>query len=142
FSLYRLLTGLGVGGVFAVAVSLVAEVMPDRSRPFALGMLQALSAVGNMMAASVGIALGFLQEGGAVGSVWRYLFLIGLAPAALAIPIMLRLREPEKWQAAAREEEAEEAASGVARHKLGSLSELFGDPVLRRNTIFGMLLAF
>ena len=51
FAGYRFLTGLGVGGQFAVGVALVAEVMPDRSRPFALGWLQALSAVGNMLAA-------------------------------------------------------------------------------------------
>src|SRR6187402_3739140 len=31
FSFYRFLTGLGVGGQFAVGVSLVAEVMPDRA---------------------------------------------------------------------------------------------------------------
>src|SRR4051794_39439611 len=46
FSFYRFLTGLGVGGVFAVAVSLVAEVMPERARTMALGWLQALSAFG------------------------------------------------------------------------------------------------
>ena len=32
FILYRFMTGLGVGGQFAVGVSLVAEVMPDRAR--------------------------------------------------------------------------------------------------------------
>jgi MFS family permease len=57
FAFYRFLTGLGVGGQFAVGVALVAEVMPDRSRPFALGWLQALSALGNMLAALVGISL-------------------------------------------------------------------------------------
>src|SRR4051794_21857314 len=45
FALYRFVTGLGVGGVFGLAVALVADGMPDRSRPGALGMLQALSAV-------------------------------------------------------------------------------------------------
>jgi len=66
------------------------------------------------------------------------MFLIGLAPAALAIPIFLRLKEPQRWMAAAREE----AVPGAGKAKLGSLSELFGDPVLRRNTIVGMVLAF
>ena len=33
FILYRFMTGLGVGGQFAVGVSLVAEVMPDLARP-------------------------------------------------------------------------------------------------------------
>ncbi len=58
FALYRFLTGLGVGGEFAVGVALVAEVMPDRSRPFALGCLQASSALGNMTAAVVAMVLG------------------------------------------------------------------------------------
>ena len=58
FALYRFLTGLGVGGQFAVGVSLVAEVMSDRVRPMALGWLQALSAIGNMMAAGISMVLG------------------------------------------------------------------------------------
>ena len=33
FAFYRFITGLGVGGEFAVGVALVAEVMPDRARP-------------------------------------------------------------------------------------------------------------
>src|SRR5437868_7004130 len=45
FAFYRFLTGLGVGGEFAVGVALVAEVMPATARTGALGMLQALSAI-------------------------------------------------------------------------------------------------
>jgi MFS family permease len=71
FSFFRFLTGLGVGGEFAVGVSLVAEVIPDRARPFALGWVQAMSAVGNMTAALIGMGLGKLEETGAVGSAWR-----------------------------------------------------------------------
>ncbi len=138
FAFYRFLTGLGVGGQFAVGVALVAEVMPDRSRPFALGMLQALSAVGNMLAAIATMALGKLEQDKLIGSSWRWMFLIGLLPALLAIPIFLKLKEPERWKAAAREEEI----SGADRPKLGSLAELFGNPRWRRNTIIGMLLAF
>ncbi len=140
FSFYRFITGLGVGGVFAVAATMVAEVMPDRSRTSALGMLQALSAVGNMVAASTGIFLGLLQGSGRIDSAWRIYFLIGLAPALLAIPIMARLREPEKWEHA-RQERLKAKERGEPQEKLGSLAELFGDPTLRRNTIFGMLLA-
>src|SRR5436190_4485345 len=60
FALYRFLTGLGVGGQFAVGVSLVAEVMPERARSPALGALQALSAVGNIAAALFSIGLAFM----------------------------------------------------------------------------------
>src|SRR5580700_2297854 len=58
FSMYRFLCGLGVGGQFAVGVALVAETMPTRARPYCLGVVQAFSAIGNMMAAVAGIALG------------------------------------------------------------------------------------
>jgi len=138
FAFYRFLTGLGVGGQFAVGVSLVAEVMSDRARPFALGWLQALSAGGNMLAACTNLVLGKLEEAAVISSSWRIMFLIGLAPALLAIPIFLRLKEPERWQAAAHAGES----GGSAKPKLGSLTELFGDPRWRRNTIVGMLLAF
>src|SRR5207302_7166002 len=70
FAFYRFLTGLGVGGQFAVGVALVAEVMPDRARPFALGWVQAVSAFGNMMAALGSIVLGQLEQSGAIGSAW------------------------------------------------------------------------
>src|SRR5579871_5660368 len=83
FSVYRFLTGLGVGGEFAVGVSLVAEVMPDRARPFALGLLQALSAVGNITAAVAGIVLAFLARDGVIHESWRVMFLIGSIPALL-----------------------------------------------------------
>ena len=141
FAFYRFLTGLGVGGEFAVGVALVAEVMPDHARARALGWLQALSAVGNMMAAVISIALGFLtaklSESGI--SPWRVMFCIGTLPALLALVIRARLKEPERWQKAATADDAEAAAG--AGPKLGSISELFTDPRWRRNTIVGMMLA-
>jgi MFS family permease len=143
FTLYRFLTGLGVGGEFAVGVSLVAEVMPDHARPFALGWLQALSAVGNMLAACISIALGKLEEAGQIDSAWRAMFVIGLLPALLALPISRRLKEPERWRAAAAKRAAQNESGAVEdKPRLGSLFELFGDARWRRNTIVGMLLAF
>ncbi len=132
FALYRFLAGLGVGGQFSLGVSLVAEVLPDRSRPFALGWLQALSAAGNMLAGTFNLILGMMQQAGQIQDSWRILFLIGFVPVVLAIPVFLKLEEPEKWKAA--------KASGSTA-KMGSMSELFGQPRWRRNTIVGMLLA-
>jgi MFS family permease len=131
FSVYRFLTGLGVGGQFAVGVALVAEVMPDRARPYALGWLQALSAVGNMMAALIGIGLGQLEQSGAIASAWRMMFVVGALPAFLCIFVFKKLKEPEQWQKARRE----------SKH-MGSMADLFTDPRWRRNAIVGMLLAF
>ena len=139
FACYRFLTGLGVGGEFAVGVALVAEVMPDRSRPFALGMLQALSAVGNIAAGFVSIAIGLAGQSKIVDPTrsWRLMFLIGIIPAMLAIPIFRKLKEPERWKMAATTKGGDRA-----RYKLGSLDEFFGDDRWRSNAIVGMTLAF
>ncbi|MBI3865833.1 MAG: MFS transporter [Planctomycetia bacterium] len=134
FAFYRFITGLGVGGEFAVGVSLVAEVMPNRARPFALGLLQALSAIGNVTAALISIGLGHLEHTGQVGSAWRVMFVIGTVPALLAILIRRRLKEPERWQSV--------AATGTQVKRLGSYGELFGNPRWRKNAIIGLLLAF
>src|SRR5580692_2935430 len=131
FSAYRFLTGLGVGGEFAVGVALVAEVMPNRARPYALGLLQASSTIGNVSAALVGIVLGRMQAAGALTtSPWRWMFIIGTLPALLVLVIMRRLKEPEGWQKA-KDRNA----------KLGSVSELFSSRY-RRSTLVGMTLAF
>ncbi|MHB1037883.1 MAG: MFS transporter [Pirellulales bacterium] len=133
FALYRFLTGFGVGGQFAVGVSLVAEVMPDRARPFALGMLQAMSALGNVTAALIGMAFGYLKVLGVVDSSWRWMFAVGIVPSLLAVLVFRKLKEPERWKAA--------VAAGGLKHKAGSVEELFGDPRWRKRTIVGMLLA-
>src|SRR5437763_5038301 len=81
FNIYRFLCGLGVGGQFGIGVALVAEVVPPRARPYALGLVQAASAIGNMMAALVGIFLGQMESSGAITGAWRYMFLAGSLPA-------------------------------------------------------------
>ncbi len=136
FALYRFLTGLGVGGQLSVSVALVAEVMSDRVRPMALGSLQALSAIGNISAALINIVLGKIEQTGAI-TAWRVMFLVGMIPALLVIPIFLKLKEPERWKAA-----IQETSQGEAKPRMGSLAELFGDPRWRTNLIVGMILAF
>jgi MFS family permease len=143
FAFYRFLTGLGVGGEFAVGVALVAEVMPDRARPFALGLLQALSAVGNIAAATINMGIGHLESEGALADLvlwghpvagWRLMFVIGTVPALLALVIRRRLKEPERWQ--------QKVVAGGQLKTAGSYAELFGDPRWRKNAIVGLMLAF
>ncbi len=134
FGCFRFLTGLGVGGQFAVGVSLVAEEMPDRARPFALGMLQALSAVGNITAALSGIALAYMVRAEWIAESWRIMFMIGTVPALLVLPIMGRLKEPEKWRRLAAEKSM--------RERIGAYgAELFREPRWLKNAIVGLLLA-
>ena len=134
FSVYRFLTGLGVGGVFGLSVALVADSVPDRTRPHALGLLQALSAVGNITAGLIAVSVGYLEIGSIKpGSAWRYLFLIGALPAFLCVFIQMRLKEPEKWVTA-------RAAGRISGARFGSYVSLFGEARWRKPALFGMLL--
>lgn len=135
FASYRFLTGLGVGGVFGLAVALVADTLPDTARAGALGSLQALSAVGNITAGLVSMYMGSLEAAKTIepGTAWKYMFLVGAAPAFLCVFIQIRLKEPEKWVKA---REAGKAA-GV---KFGSYSALLGDVRWRKSALLGMLL--
>ena len=144
FALYRFLTGLGVGGVFAVAVSLVAAdgARPGRGR-HALALLQASSVFGNCAAALLAMGLGSLQQGGTFDNLyllglgpikpWRLMFLVGILPAILVVIIQGHLQEPERWRAA--------VAAGD-KSKAGSFALLFGNPRWRRNALLGLVLAF
>ncbi len=141
FYLYRFLTGLGVGGVFAAAVTLLAETMPERSRTMMIGLFQASSALGNCAAAGISIGFGWAvhddwfagqQSFGVIDLVpWRLMFLVGIIPGLLVVLIQIWLKEPQKWL-------DQQAAGGV---KKGSYAELLGDERYRSNAIFGLILA-
>jgi len=126
FGFFRFLTGLGVGGEFAAGTALVAEVMPEAARARALGLLQSLSAVGNV----IGAALFGLVE-----PVWGWqgLYFVGAFPALLAVIVRMGLKEPDRWIAARN--------AAVSGRKLGRLRDLFIDPRWRRNTLVGLGLA-
>lgn len=139
FAAYRFLTGLGVGGEFAVGVALVAESLPARTRSYALGLLQAVAAWGNISAAFINIWIGRLESSGAIGgsdgwSAWRWMFIIGAVPALLALVIRWRLKEPETWVKAKQSGEHN-------RKEFGSYGMLFRSTLWRRNAIIGVTLA-
>jgi MFS family permease len=125
YALARFMTGLGVGGEWAAGASLVAEVFPARSRPMALGFLQSLSAVGNMLAALTTLALAGLS--------WRWAYAVGAGPALLVFWITSAVKEPEKWK--------EAKAQALVGKEMGKISELFTNPLLRRNTIAALMMA-
>src|SRR5258708_2762919 len=127
FTIYRFLTGLGVGGEFAAGVTLVAESMPDSARSHALGALQALSAVGNI----IGSAISFFVL--PVG--WRWMFLVGVLPALLVVAVFRKMEEQEKGRI------ARAAVERGDSRQMGSMRDLWTDPRWRRNTIIGLILA-
>lgn len=131
FMLYRFLTGLGIGGEFAAGAALVSEVFPKHARAAALGIMQACSALGNMMAGVIGLSVATLSES---DDRWRFMFLAGLVPALLVFVIRFFLREPDSWKAA-------KAQAVAGEIELGSVRQLFGVPWLRRRVLVGIALA-
>ena len=118
---------MGIGGEFAAGAALVAEVMPPNVRAKALGMLQALSAVGNIAA---GFSLRLIPYMPHLG--WRGLYLLGAAPALIAVIVQLGLREPDRWVQA--KEAAREAGNNAAQG-FGRYSDLFTNPRWRHNAL-------
>jgi MFS family permease len=129
FALCRFFTGLGVGGEFASGAALVAEVFPAHARPAALGIMQAASALGNMMAGLLNLTIGASPHWG-----WRWMFGFGTLPALLVFVIRLFVKEPERWEHA-----RQMAARGQTQ--LGSIFEMLLDPTWRHHTLVGVSLA-
>ncbi|MEM3373407.1 MAG: MFS transporter [Candidatus Anstonellales archaeon] len=138
FLIYRFFGGLGIGGMFGSATTLLAESIPSRTRPIALGFMQALSSFGNLTGSLLstwiqpGMADFYLGYSG-----WRWIFLAGSAPAILAIPIAFILKEPESWKQAKliAKENKDDASKQV-----GKVTDLFKEKRWRKNTFVGVSL--
>jgi MFS family permease len=99
FTMARFMTGLGVGGVFGLAVALIAETVPAGARAQSLGLLQVLSTIGNIGAGFSMKWINALEKSGTIesGRGWRWMFLIGAVPAVMVVFTGKYLREPEAW---------------------------------------------
>jgi MFS family permease len=87
---FRLVTGLGVGGEWAVGHAILAESTPPRMRGRASAMLQAGEPIGVGLAAVVGFLLAPL-----IG--WRAVFLVSSASALMALVVRRHLPESRLW---------------------------------------------
>jgi MFS family permease len=126
-ALLRFLVAMGVGGEWAVASAIVAEVFPQRARAWSLGIFHASSVLGTLLATAAGLIV-------AAGASWRIVFALGVLPALLTLWLRWQLREPEKWQ------QARDAGRQDAAQQLGRIGDLFARG-LRRNTLVGVALA-
>jgi MFS family permease len=123
----RFLVAIGVGGEWAVAASLVAEVFPIRARAYASGIFHASSVLGIWMATIAGLA---------VGQHWRIAYLFGILPSLLIVWVRTRVHEPEKWETTAVEAED----SSAERRRMGSFRELLTTAPWNRRAALGMAL--
>ena len=95
FIVFRVLLGLGMGGVWSSGAALVSETWPAEHRGKALGFMQSGWAIGYGAAV---LAAGAIQP--RFG--WRAVFFVGILPALFAIWIQRRVAEPAIWRERAR----------------------------------------
>ena len=132
----RFFVAIGVGGEWAVATAMVAEVMPRRARAASLALFQASSVFGVYLAIAVGA---FIVGNPQLRSTewdlhWRLAFLVGVVPALLVVWIRMRLRESPEWT------EARAAAKADPTQRSGRILDLFNAQHLRA-TLVGVSLA-
>jgi MFS family permease len=114
--LFRFLSGVGVGGEWAMAGTFVAESWPEDRRKMGAGYLQTGYYFGFFVAAALNFTVG-ARFG------WRAMFLCGFAPVVVSLYTLSRVKEPPRWKA--------HAAEAKRAHPL---AEIFS-PRYRRRTI-------
>ena len=126
----RFVTGMGIGGVWPNAVSLVAEAWPSASRPFLAGLLGTAANVGFVLLGAIGYVWPITS------SSWRWVPLVGTAPIVLAVLVLLRVSESPQWLAGRRRQPS---GADTAPAAASPLRQIFTPPLLKR-TIIGILL--
>ena len=118
-AVFRLLAGVGIGGEWALAGTYVAEAWPEDRRKMGAGYLQTGYYAGFFLAAALNYTVG-AHFG------WRAMFVCGLAPVVVSLMIILRLKEPERWQRSARVEPI---------RRRSPLQEIFSSQYRRRTIV-------
>jgi MFS family permease len=142
-AVFRFIAALGMGGEWSLGVALVMEIWPNRSRVFLAGLIGAAANVGFLTIGLVGLGLAKFLESVQSGvaatglpsewvealfrnSGWRFLMILGAAPALLTFLIRLFVPESERWQ---REHGRGATSHWAARDLLGVLLGVAG-PVM------------
>lgn len=134
--LFRVLTGLGVGGEWATGQTLVGETFPAKLRARFAAIMQTGAPVGVGLAAIVG---GFVEPflsarfGAHYG--WRVCFVASAAPALLVVAIRRIMPESDVWTESRRQ------LTNGATASLSFMKTLSHDRAIRRLFLLGLVLA-
>jgi MFS family permease len=102
--MWRAILGIGMGGEWASGAVLVSETWPPAHRNKAISIMQSGWALGYMLAAALAALI--LGAPGLETEGWRWLFVVGVAPALFTLWIRRNVSEPAAWT------ERRRAASG------------------------------
>ncbi len=119
---FRFVAALGMGGEWALGVALVMEIWPENKRPLMAGLIGAAANLGYAVIALIAIQFPITQNS------WRWVMMVGAAPALLTFLIRLFVPESKKWQAS------------VEKGQSRPLREIFA-PALRGRTILAIAFA-
>src|SRR6202167_3671026 len=120
-ALFRLLAGIGIGGEWALAGTYVAEAWPEDRRKMGAGYLQTGYYAGFFLASALNYTV-------ATRYGWRAMFWCGLTPVVVAVMVLLRVKESERWQ-----------EKGKGGHS--SLRGIFSPPYIQRTLVNTVLVA-
>ncbi|MEA3208911.1 MAG: hypothetical protein QOE70_1968 [Chthoniobacter sp.] len=115
----RFLGALGMGGEWSLGVALVMECWPADKRPLMAGLIGASANLGYCLIAVIGMQFVITKDS------WRWVMLVGAAPALLTFIIRLFVPESERW--------VESQQHGTTH----PLREIFHPPLLR-STLFAI----
>lgn len=118
----RFIAALGMGGEWALGVALVMETWPSGKRPLMAALIGASANLGYCLIAVFGIVFPISQNS------WRWVMMVGAAPAALTFFIRLFVPESEKWK------------SSVKKSSASPVREVFS-PTLLRSTLLAIAFA-
>ena len=119
----RFIAAIGMGGEWALGVALVMEIWDAKHRPVLAGLIGAAANVGFVLVGLMGFLIRVNQEN------WRYIALVGAAPALLTFLIRLFVPESHRWQQTQK----------VSKSR--PLTELFGDRRLALTTVMAIAFA-
>lgn len=131
FLLFRIVTGLGVGGEWATGQTLIGETFPARMRARFAAVMQTGAPMGVLLASVVGSFLEpvFTSLWGLSWG-WRACFFVSVLPAILVVFIRRYMPESDIWEGQKR--------APAAMHLL---AELRSNKVLRKLFFLGLVLA-
>jgi putative MFS transporter len=125
---WRVISGLGLGGLVPVAVSYLAEFVPAKYRGRSMSLMNAIFGVGTALAFFLGYAIVMNMSFGANG--WKYGFLIGAIPIVIAVIGWFFFPESVRWLVEKGQyRKAAEAVDNLERKLTGSASVSVEDAV-------------
>jgi MFS family permease len=113
----RFLGALGMGGEWSLGVALVMECWPTDKRPLMAGLIGAAANLGYALIAVIAMRYEVTSTS------WRWVMLVGAAPAALTFVIRLFVPESDRW--------LQSQQHGPTR----PVREIFRQPLLRNTAL-------